>query len=78
VTSSFRVFPAKFAGEAEESFARAGYPVITNSSSHRMGADVPLLIPEVNAEHLDLIVAQRAARGFGRGYIVTNPNCSTM
>jgi aspartate-semialdehyde dehydrogenase len=66
------------AGEAEESFARAGYPVISNSSSHRMDADVPLLIPEVNPEHLALIDTQRAARAYDRGYIVTNPNCSTI
>src|SRR6267378_2542820 len=70
--------PGEIAGEAEEDFARAGFPVITNSSPHRMDADVPLLIPEVNPEHLELITAQRAARGYGRGFIVTNPNCSTI
>src|SRR5207244_3255073 len=74
----FSSLPGEIAGEAEESFARAGFPVITNSSSHRMDADVPLLIPEVNSEHLELIPAQRAARGYGHGYIVTNPNCSTI
>jgi aspartate-semialdehyde dehydrogenase len=74
----FSSLPGEIAGEAEESFARAGYPVITNSSSHRMDADVPLLIPEVNSEHLGLIPAQRAARGYERGYLVTNPNCSTI
>jgi len=74
----FSSLPGDVAGEAEESFARAGYPTITNSSSHRMDADVPLLIPEVNHEHLALIGAQRAARGYDRGYIVTNPNCSTI
>src|SRR6266850_264603 len=74
----FSSLPGEIAGEAEESFARAGYPVITNSSSHRMEADMPLLIPEVNPEHIDLIVTQRAARGYDRGYIVTNPNCSTI
>ena len=74
----FSSLPGEIAGEAEESFARAGYPVITNSSSHRMGADVPLLIPEVNPEHLELIAAQQAAHSYGRGYIVTNPNCSTI
>ncbi len=74
----FSSLPGEVAGEAEESFARAGYPVISNSSSHRMDADVPLLIPEVNPEHLELINAQRAARGYDRGYIVTNPNCSTI
>src|SRR6266853_2265508 len=70
--------PGEIAGEAEESFARAGFPVITNSSPHRMDADVPLLIPEVNPEHLELIITQRDGRGYGRGYIVTNPNCSTI
>ena len=74
----FSSLPGEVAGEAEESFARAGYPVISNSSSHRMDADVPLLIPEVNPDHLSLIDSQRAARGYDRGYIVTNPNCSTI
>ena len=74
----FSSLPGEVAGEAEESFARAGYPVISNSSSHRMDADVPLLIPEVNSDHLALIDRQRAARGYDRGYIVTNPNCSTI
>jgi aspartate-semialdehyde dehydrogenase len=74
----FSSLPGGVAGEAEESFARAGYPVISNSSSHRMDADVPLLIPEVNPEHIDLIVTQRAARGYQSGFIVTNPNCSTI
>ena len=74
----FSSLPGEIAGDAEESFARAGLPVITNSSSHRMVADVPLLIPEVNPEHLELIAAQRLARGYQRGYIVTNPNCSTI
>jgi aspartate-semialdehyde dehydrogenase (non-peptidoglycan organisms) len=74
----FSSLPGEVAGEAEESFARAGYPVISNSSSHRMDPDVPLLIPEVNPEHIAQIDAQRAARGYDRGFIVTNPNCSTI
>src|ERR1700704_6269260 len=74
----FSSLPGEIAGDTEEKFARAGFPVITNSSSHRMVADVPLLIPEVNPEHLELITAQRVARGYGRGFIVTNPNCSTI
>jgi aspartate-semialdehyde dehydrogenase len=74
----FSSLPGEIAGEAEENFARAGFPVITNSSSHRMDEDVPLLIPEVNPEHLELIAGQRAARGYERGYLVTNPNCSTI
>jgi len=74
----FSSLPGEIAGDAEEDFARAGFPVITNSSSHRMDADVPLLIPEVNPDHLELIGRQRAARGYDHGYIVTNPNCSTV
>jgi aspartate-semialdehyde dehydrogenase len=74
----FSSLPGEVAAAAEEGFARSGYPVISNSSSHRMDADVPLLIPEVNSEHLELIDSQRAARGYDRGFIVTNPNCSTI
>jgi aspartate-semialdehyde dehydrogenase len=74
----FSSLPGDVAKEAEESFARAGYPVISNSSSHRMAADVPLLIPEVNHEHVALIDAQRTRRGYDRGFIVTNPNCSAI
>jgi aspartate-semialdehyde dehydrogenase len=72
----FSSLPSSVAREAEESFARAGYPVISNSSSFRMDEDVPLLIPEINAEHLGLIETQRKKRGFGKGFIVTNPNCA--
>lgn len=73
----FSSLPGEVAKQAEEDFARAGYPVISNSSPHRMGADVPLLIPEVNPEHLALIDVQRANRGYD-GFIVTNPNCSAI
>ena len=74
----FSSLPGEVAKVAEEDFARAGYPVISNSSPHRMGPDVPLLIPEVNPEHLALIDVQRAKRGYDRGFIVTNPNCSAI
>src|SRR5439155_4067782 len=74
----FSSLPGDIAKESEEEFARAGYPVISNSSSHRMSADVPLLIPEVNPDHLALIDVQRKIRGFDRGFIVTNPNCSAI
>jgi aspartate-semialdehyde dehydrogenase len=74
----FSSLPTDVAKQAEEDFARAGYPVISNSSPHRMGADVPLLIPEVNPEHLELIDAQRTNRDYKRGFIVTNPNCSAI
>ncbi len=62
------------AGEIEQQFAQAGYKVISNSSSHRMDPSVPLLIPEVNSEHAKLLLHQ----SFGRGTILTNPNCSVI
>lgn len=66
------------AGPIEEDFARAGYPVISNSRNHRMDEDVPLVIPEINPDHLDLIPWQKERRGFKGGCLVTNPNCSTV
>ena len=71
----FSGLDASVAGEVEEDFARAGYLVVTNSRNHRMDPDVPLLVPEVNHEHLELIKVQRRRRG-SSGAIVTNPNCS--
>ena len=62
------------AGEIEPLFAQAGYPVISNARNYRMAEDVPLLIPEVNPDHTALIDAQDR----GGGFIVTNPNCSTV
>lgn len=72
----FSSLPSSVARETEEIFARAGYPVISNSSCYRMDEDVPLLLPEINADHLDLIPVQQEKRGFGKGFIVTNPNCA--
>ena len=74
----FSSLPGDIARETEESFARAGYAVISNSSALRMDADVPLLIPEVNHEHLAQLDGQKASRSLDRGMIVTNPNCSTI
>ena len=65
------------AGEIEGAFARAGHLIISNSKNYRMEPDVPLLIPEINADHLALLDAQAASRGWS-GRIVTNPNCSTV
>src|SRR5579864_9840347 len=73
----FSALDSSVAGSAEEDFARAGYPVVSNSKNHRMDPDVPLLIPEVNAAHLDAIRVQQKNRGYDSGFIVTNPNCST-
>ena len=72
----FSSLPSSVARETELTFARAGYPVISNSSSYRMDEDVPLLIAEINHEHLGLIDKQRENRGFTKGFIVTNPNCA--
>ncbi|HEV8189713.1 MAG TPA: hypothetical protein VGP83_18305, partial [Pyrinomonadaceae bacterium] len=73
----FSSLPGDIARETEGTFAAAGYPVISNSSAFRMDEDVPLLIPEVNHQHLDLLPRQRQRYTSG-GYIVTNPNCSTI
>lgn len=70
----FSGLDASVAGEIEENFARAGYAVISNSRNHRFDPDVPLMIPEINASHLDLIKEQK----YGKGFIITNPNCSTI
>lgn len=74
----FSALPADHAYEVEEQFAAAGYGVLSNASSHRMDPDVPLLIPEVNPDHLQLVPIQRKNRGWDKGFIVTDPNCSTI
>ncbi len=74
----FSSLPSSVARETEESFARAGYPVISNSSSYRMDEDVPLLIAEINGDHVGLIGKQQENRGFTKGFIVTNPNCAVV
>ena len=73
----FSSLPGEMARETEGNFAAAGYPVISNSSAFRMDEDVPLLIPEVNHEHIGLLKQQRNKHSKG-GFIVTNPNCSTI
>ena len=73
----FSGLDASVAGEVEAEFARAGHVVVSNARNHRMDPLVPLVIPEVNADHLALLDDQGAARGWP-GLIVTNPNCSTI
>ncbi len=73
----FSAMDASVATEIEQAFAQAGHVVVSNSRNHRMEADVPLLIPEVNPSHLGILPLQRRKRGWN-GSIVTNPNCSTM
>ena len=69
----FSSLPTDVAREAEGCFAADGYVVISNSSPYRMDADVPLLVPEVNPEHLALLDGRT-----GKGFVVTNPNCSAI
>ena len=73
----FSAMDASVAGEIEQEFARGGHVVVSNSRNHRMDPDVPLLVPEINPDHLQLIPLQQRARGW-KGMIVTNPNCSTV
>jgi aspartate-semialdehyde dehydrogenase len=72
----FSALPGEVAGPIEEDLAAAGYFVSSNAKNHRLDSDVPLLIPEVNPEHIQIIEHQRRHRGWGRGFIVTSPNCS--
>ena len=73
----FAALDSDIAHDLEPQFAAAGCAVISNSSAFRMVTDVPLVVPEVNANHLDLIEAQSWRKESG-GYIVTNPNCSAI
>ncbi len=73
----FSGLDSSVAGEIEEDFARAGCMVLSNSKNHRMDDDAPLLVPEINPDHLGIIETQRKRRGW-KGAIVTNPNCSTI
>ncbi|MEM0048959.1 MAG: aspartate-semialdehyde dehydrogenase [Candidatus Bathyarchaeia archaeon] len=72
----FSALPGDIAGPVEEYFA-AEFPVISKAAAHRMDEDVPLLIPEVNPEQLELIPIQKRRRGWS-GFISTDPNCSTI
>jgi aspartate-semialdehyde dehydrogenase len=73
----FSAMDASVATEIEQAFAKAGHVVVSNSRNHRMDRDVPLLVPEINYDHLKLIPGQQRLRGW-KGQIVTNPNCSTI
>jgi aspartate-semialdehyde dehydrogenase len=73
----FSALPSGFAKTVEAEFAKEGFAVASNASAYRMEKDIPLVVPEVNADHLGLIDVQQDTRGWD-GYIVTNPNCSTI
>jgi len=70
----FSALDSDVAGPIEQEFARKGYVVCSNAKNHRMEPDVPLLVPEVNPDHIGAVKGQR----FGDGFIVTNPNCTTI
>jgi aspartate-semialdehyde dehydrogenase len=72
----FSGLDSSVAGEIETALAARGHAVVSNARNHRMDPDVPLLIPEVNPEHLEAVAVQR--KRTGGGYIVTNPNCSVV
>ena len=73
----FSALPGEVAGEIEQRMAQEGRALFSNTSTHRMSPDVPLLIPEVNPEHVAALDVQRRNRGWS-GFIVTNPNCSAI
>tara|TARA_Y100000588_G_C14190198_1_gene897688 strand:- start:57 stop:1112 length:1056 start_codon:yes stop_codon:yes gene_type:complete len=73
----FSGLDSSVAGKVEADFAKEGHIVVSNARNFRMDADVPLLVPEINPEHLDLISVQKQKRNWS-GCIVTNPNCSTI
>ena len=72
----FSSLPGDLAGPVESEFA-AFYPVFSKASAHRMEKDVPLIIPEINPDHADLVKVQQKARGW-KGFVTTDPNCSTI
>jgi aspartate-semialdehyde dehydrogenase len=73
----FSAMDASVATDIERAFAEAGHTIVSNSRNHRMEPDVPLLVPEINFDHLKAVAKQKQQRGW-KGQIVTNPNCSTI
>ncbi len=71
---AFSGLDSSVAGTAELAFAKAGFTVVSNAKNHRMGTNIPLVIPEVNSDHIDLVKSQE----FENGMIITNPNCSVI
>ena len=74
---AFSSLPSEVAADIEARLAAQGTAVVSNTATHRMDADVPLMLPELNPDHLDVIKTQQANRGW-KGFITTNSNCSTM
>ncbi|MHC1628460.1 MAG: aspartate-semialdehyde dehydrogenase [Candidatus Nezhaarchaeales archaeon] len=72
----FSALPSSIAKEVEPLFAMEGFKVVSNASAMRMFDDVPLVVPEINPDHLNILQVQRRKRQW-KGFIVTSPNCST-
>lgn len=72
----FSALPTDIAGKLEEKYANEGLPVISNAGFHRQTSDIPVLIPEINPHHLDIIPIQQKKRGWKEGFIAVKPNCS--
>lgn len=76
VFSAFEMSDKKLIKEIEEKYAEAGIPVVSNASANRWTSDVPMLIPEINDNHLNIINTQKKNHGWQKGFIVVKPNCS--
>jgi aspartate-semialdehyde dehydrogenase len=74
----FSALDSGIAKEWEHQYAGAGIPVVSNASAHRHTDDVPMIIPEINADHADIIPIQQKNRGWDKGFIVVKPNCSVQ
>ena len=76
VFSAFEISDKNLVKEIEEKYAAAGIPVVSNASANRWSEDVPMIIPEINSNHLDIISIQKKNHGWDKGFIVVKPNCS--
>jgi len=72
----FSALPSSIAQSIEPEYAKRGIPVFSTASCHRLEEDVPLIIPEINPDHLEMIGVQQKNRGWDRGFIVSKPNCT--
>ena len=76
VFSAFELPDKKAVIELEEKYAAAGLAVVSNASANRFSLDVPMIIPEINPEHLKIILEQKKHHNWSKGFIVVKPNCS--
>jgi len=76
VFSAFEISDKEMIKEIENKYAEAGLPVVSNASAHRHTPDVPMLIPEINEDHLDIIKTQQKNHNWQKGFVLTKPNCS--